>query len=476
MIRVAAALLAVLLAAPVSAERGVPSDWQAAMNRINADSVRGHLSFLASDLLEGRATPSRGLDVAAEYIAAQFRRAGLEPPLGAGYFQSLDLREVTPDLEGFECRILQAGGGDVLVSGVPYSKDGIAVDREPLLPIADSTVTAGDAVLVYRGDVSQPQELMKLLGASHAKLVIVVDPSGAMVRAVARTRVLPSTREPRLPAGRWLFVSSFPEALPPDARITVKAKPLAVRPLSARNVAGWLRGSDPVLRDTSVVVSAHYDHEGIKPFGTGDRIFNGANDDASGVTAVLEMADSFARLPQRPRRSILFVAFAGEENGLLGSREFVKHAPVELSRIVANINFEHLGRPDADGSNYIKKATVTGFDFSTIGATLTEAGDLAGFEFFKHEKYSDAFFAASDNYSFAQAGIPAHTVSNGYLFPEYHAPGDHWEKIDCDNMAGLTRALALGVLTMADDVRAPQWNGANEKTEAFRKAARGLAK
>ena len=476
MIRVAPAFLAVLLAAPVSAQRGVPSDWQAAMNRINADSVRGHLSFLASDLLEGRATPSRGLDVAAEYIAAQFRRAGLKPPLGGGYYQSLDLREVAPDLEGFECRVQQTGGGDVVVRGVPYSKDGIAVDREPLMPVADTTVTAPDAVLVYRGDVSKPQELMKLLGAGNAKLVIVVDPSGSMVRAVARPRVMASTREPRLPVGRWLFVPSFPEALPPDARITVRAKPLAVRPISARNVAGLLRGSDPVLRDTYVVVSAHYDHEGIKPFGTGDRIYNGANDDASGVTAVIELADSFARLPQRPRRGILFVAFAGEENGLLGSREFVRNPPVELARIVANINLEHLGRPDADGSNYIKKATVTGFDFSSIGATLTEAAGLAGFEFFKHEKYSDPFFAASDNYSFAQAGIPAHTVSNGYLFPEYHAPGDHWEKIDCENMAGLTRALALGVLTIADDARGPQWNEANEKTEAFRKAAKGLAK
>jgi Zn-dependent M28 family amino/carboxypeptidase len=195
---------------------------------------------------------------------------------------------------------------------------------------------------------------------------------------------------------------------------------------------------------------------------------------ASGVTALLEMAESFARLPQRPRRSILFVAFAGEEAGLLGSREFVKSPPVALHKIVANVNFEHLGRPDADGASQVGKGSITGFDYSTIGASLSEAARLAGFNLFKHEKYSDPFFAASDNLSFAKQGIPAHTVAAGFMFPEYHAQGDHWEKIDSDNMAGLVRALALGVLRIADDPRAPQWNEAIEKTEPYRKAAQAL--
>jgi hypothetical protein len=457
---------AVLLAAAIApAQRGVPSDWQAVMNRVRPESIRGHLSFLASDLLEGRGTPSRGLEIAAEYIASQFRRIGLEPVIDAGFFQPLDLREAAVDLEGFECRLDAAP-----VSGVPLSRDGIQVDREPLLPVTSTSVDARGAVIVFRGDVSRPRDVLKALGAIDAKLIIVVDPIGRVARAALRIAAVPAGQEPNVPAGRWLFVPSFPENLAPDARITVKAKPVSIRPLSARNVVGLMRGSDPALRDTYLVVSAHYDHEGMRPFGTGDRIYNGANDNASGVTGMLEMAAAFAPLPERPKRSILFVAFTAEEDGMLGSSEFVRHPPVPIGQIVANVNFEHLGRPDADGTSYLRKATITGYGYTSISTTLTEVGRLSGIEYLKHEKYNDAFFKASDNLSFAEVGIPAHTVSNGFIFPEYHAPGDEWQKIDSENMAALVRSLSLGVLTLADDARAPQWNETNEKTEEYRKS------
>ena len=456
------------------AQRGIPSDWQAVMNRIRPESIRGHLSFLASDLLEGRGTPSRGLDIAAEYIASEFRRAGLEPAAGNGdsYYQPLDLREAAVDLEGFECRVFDAGK-DVTVAGVPLSKDGIDVNREPLLPVSSASVVSPGAVVVYRASATDSMDVLKQLGASQAKVVVVVDPTGRLARAALRIPVVRAGREPRVASGRWLFVASFPEHLAPDARITVRAKPVAIRKLAASNVVALLRGSDPSLRDTYVVVSAHYDHEGMRLFGTGDRVFNGANDNASGVTGVLELAASMAVLPERPKRSILFATFAAEEDGLLGSAEFVDHSPVPLAGIVANINFEHLGRPDADNTSYLGKAAITGFDFSTISATLVEAGKLSGFQFIKHEKYSDPFFEASDNLSFANRGIPAHTVSNGYLFPEYHAVGDEWEKIDVNNMAALVRSVGLGVLTMADDVRKPQWNETNEKTIMYRHPSSG---
>jgi hypothetical protein len=237
---------AVLLAAAIApAQRGVPSDWQAVMNRVRPESIRGHLSFLASDLLEGRGTPSRGLEIAAEYIASQFRRIGLEPVIDAGFFQPLDLREAAVDLEGFECRLDAAP-----VSGVPLSRDGIQVDREPLLPVTSTSVDARGAVIVFRGDVSRPRDVLKALGAIDAKLIIVVDPTGRVARAALRIAAVPAGQEPNVPAGRWLFVPSFPENLAPDARITVKAKPVSIRPLSARNVVGLMRGSDPALRDT----------------------------------------------------------------------------------------------------------------------------------------------------------------------------------------------------------------------------------
>lgn len=446
------------------------------MNRIRPESVRGHVSFLASDLLEGRATPSRGLDIAAEYIASNFRRSGLEPISGASYYQTLGLRQVTPDRDPVEC-ILYAGGKVERLSGIAFSRDGISVDREPLMMTASAKVAAPEAVVVYRhGGGGAAQDTIKQIEGNGARLTIVVDPAGSLARSVARSRAFPAAREASLPKGRWLFVSSFPDDLAADARVSVKAPATEVTDSTSRNVAGILRGSDPALRDSYIVVSAHYDHVGTARFGSGDRIYNGANDDASGVTGVLEMADALSRLPERPKRSVIFAAFAGEESGLLGAREFVRNPPVPLGRIIANINLEHLGRSDADGVDNTHKANVTGFTFSSIGQSLAEAGRLAGFDITRNEKYSDDFFNSSDNAAFAQKGIPAHTVSNGYLFPEYHQPGDHWEKIDCENLAGLARALALGVLTMADDNRAPQWNEANEKTSKYREAAKELTK
>jgi hypothetical protein len=449
------------------AQRGVPSDWQAAMNRVRAESIRAHLSFLASDVLEGRGTPSRGLDVAAEYIASQFRRAGIDP-----IYQPLNLREAAVDFEGFQ-GVVYDNGRELHIGGVPVSRDGIQVEREPLLPAVSAAIPAKDAVVVFRGEIGdRPKDLLRQLGALEAKLMIVVDPSGRLVRAATRIATVPEGQEPKVSEGRFLFVPAFPENLAPDARITVKAKPMAIRPVPARNVAGVFRGSDPMLRDTYVVVSAHYDHEGMRPFGSGDRIYNGANDNASGVTGMLEMAASFAALPERPKRSVIFAAFAAEEDGMLGSQEFVKHSPVPIEKIVANVNFEHLGRPDADGTSYLRKGTITGFDFSTIATTLTAAARTMGVELLKHEKFSDPYFKASDNLSFAEVGIPAHTVSNGFIFPEYHAVGDQWEKIDSENMTGLVRALMLGVLTLADDPRAPQWNETNEKTLEYRQAGK----
>lgn len=455
----------------------VPSDWQAAMNRIRPESVRGHVSFLASDLLEGRGTPSRGLDIAAEYIASQFRRAGLDPlPGGSSYFQPLSgQKQVMPDAEPVECVIHVPGAAaPQRVTGLAFSLDGIDIDREPILETSAPKVAASEAVILYRSPSDDAQESFKELAANQARLTIVVDPAGGLARRIVRSRAFPADRESSLPKGRWLFVPSFPTGLPADARVSVRARPVAVTAAGSRNVVGILRGSDPALADTYLVVSAHYDHVGMDPFGSGDRIYNGANDDASGVTGLIEIAEALSKLPERPKRSIIFAAFAGEESGLLGAREFVRNPPVPLSRIVGNLNMEHLGRPDSDGIDARGKGSITGFTFSSITQALVDAGKLSGTEVYRHEKYSDDFFNASDNAAFAQKGIPAHTICNGFLFAEYHQQGDHWEKIDADNLARLARTIALGVLTLADDARAPQWNEAEEKTAKYREAAKGL--
>ena len=309
---------------------------KAALETISANSLKGHLSFLSSDLLEGRGTPSRGLDLAAEYIAAQFRRAGLEPVGDDGYFQ---------------------------------------------------TTTA-----TKRGE-SEPQKV--------------------------------------------------------------------------RNVVGLLRGSDPVLKDTYILVSAHYDHLGINPNLEGDKIFNGANDDGSGTVSVIELASALGSMKVRPKRSIVFITFFGEERGMLGSRFYGRNPIFPLAKTIAGINLEHMGRTDDNEGKRENEASMTGYDFSDMGPIFNDAGKPFGVKVTKHPVNSDAFFARSDNVALAGVGIPSHTLCTSFEFPDYHRVGDHWDKIDYPNLEKVLKAVGLGILTLADSATEPKWNENNPKTSRY---------
>jgi len=337
------------------ADQPLTTEQRTVMDHVAADSLRGNLSFLASDLLEGRATPSRGLDLAAEYIAAQFRRAGLEPAGDDGYFQTATLADL------------------------------------------------GD-----RGN-----RLAQLLGAD--------DPSSIKIR----------------------------------------------------NIAGILRGSDPQLRDTYVVLSSHYDHLGMAASGD-DRIYNGANDDGSGSASVIEVASALAALPVHPKRSVLFILFFGEERGLLGSRFYAAHPLVPPAETVAGLNLEQVGRTDAADGPQIKTASITGYDFSDVPGILADAAQAAGITVYKNPQNSDAYFNRSDNQSLADLGIPAHTLCVAYEFPDYHKVSDTWDKIDYDNMAAVDRAVALGIMKLASDAAPPKWNEEYAPAKRYLDAARKL--
>jgi Zn-dependent M28 family amino/carboxypeptidase len=241
-----------------------------------------------------------------------------------------------------------------------------------------------------------------------------------------------------------------------------------------RNVVGLLRGSDPVLRDSYVIVSAHYDHIGVRPTGDGDRINNGANDDGSGTVSVIELASALASLKQRPKRSVVFIAWFGEEKGLQGSRYYARHPAFPLEKTVAMVNLEHLGRTDDSEGLKLNSATLTGFDFTDLGPIFRAAGEMTGVDVYKSEKNSDAFFSRSDNQALADAGIPAHTLCVAFIFPDYHKVGDHWEKIDYANLARVNRAIGLALLTIADNAEPPKWNESNPKTAKYVQAWRAL--
>ena len=256
---------------------------------------------------------------------------------------------------------------------------------------------------------------------------------------------------------------------PSAATLSLRAGEPKERTTKVRNVIGLLRGSDPALKETYVVLSAHTTTSvsGLRtPRETG--FITSANDDGSGTVSVIEIASALATLKPRPRRSLVFVTFYGEEHGLVGSRYYVEHPVMPLEKTVVDINLEQVGRTDDSDGPRIAAATVTGFDYSDVASTMCHAGQAVGVAVVKHSTKSDSYFDASDNAAFARAGIPAHTISVAYMFPDYHGADDEWEKIDFVNMAKVDRMAALGVIMIADGP-APAWNKDNPRAAPYRK-------
>lgn len=240
------------------------------------------------------------------------------------------------------------------------------------------------------------------------------------------------------------FVQSYP--LPAASREAAAAR--------APNVVGIRRGSDPALRDTYVVLSAHMDHVGIgPPDATGDSIYNGADDDASGTAAIVEVAEAFASLPDPPARSLLFLAVSGEERGLLGSRWFADHPPFPTDRLAANLNVDMISR------NEPGSIALIGLDHSSLGPLVRSIADELpelGLAVLSDPWPEERFFFRSDHYSFARRGVPAIFFFAG-THEDYHRPSDEIEEIDPDKAARVARLVFYVAAAVAGDAEAPQW-------------------
>lgn len=454
--------------------------------RVRANDLKADVSFLASDALEGRGTPSPGLDIAAEYVAAQFRRAGLEPAGDDGYFQTANYQSVTPNPEGLELTFetggttLKANRSEMallepaateLVRASVIRSELSAAGLEELRPEqVRGKVLLGEipdaAGAFYEVFMRLPDAVARL----EPSLVILIR-KGAMastLRARLRDALAPASRVPILVV--WDAAIRATAGAAGSATVSVHIAAPAVQPVKLRNVIGVLRGSDPVLRDTYVVVSAHYDHLGVRGTGEGDHIFNGANDDASGTASVIAVAAGLSEQAQKPKRSTVFITFFGEESGELGSRFYCQHPVFAPDRTVADVNLEHLGRTDDVEGPRLLQFNLTGFDYTDLAATFIKAGSETGIKVAKRERSSDTFFVASDNESFANIGIPSTTLSVSYIFPDYHKPGDEWPKLDYENMARVDDAIELGVFRLADSVETPQWNRNNPKASRYLQA------
>ncbi len=500
-------------APPAPAE--LPAAQVQALDRITPDSLRGHLSFLASDLLEGRDTPSKGLDLAAEYIAAQFRRAGLEAVGDDGYFQTARWELAEPDVTSFRMDVFSAPdavfrvdkGSVSLVRAGAINLDATGVFKADFKTDLDipADQLAGRVVLVEGPDLRQldaparrPVQMAlnafraKLTTAKAAWLVVVsreaddatglgagrlIDPvnpeaservttPGGLNASVIGTITVQDPRFATLFDGLRLGPS-------PMTTVALHLGEPTRRPVSLRNVVGLLRGSDPTLSETVVMVTAHYDHIGVRgPSSTPDRIYNGANDDGSGTVSVIELASALAALKpaDRPKRSILFATFFGEEHGLLGSRYYGRHPIIPVNKTVADLNLEQVGRTDSSEGPQVNTASLTGFGFSEVSSILVRAGALEGIKVYRHPQNSDAYFGASDNQALADLGVPAHTLCVAYQYADYHGAADHWDKLDYPNMARVDRVVARALLTIADTPAEPRWDEVNPKAAKYRKA------
>jgi Zn-dependent M28 family amino/carboxypeptidase len=227
-------------------------------------------------------------------------------------------------------------------------------------------------------------------------------------------------------------------------------------PHQVPNVVGMVRGRDPALRDEYVVITAHFDHVGSRCRGVSDtdRICNGADDNASGTTGLLELAEAFARPEARPRRSMLFVAVSGEERGLWGSQYFAEHPPVPIDRIVANVNMDHLGR------NWPDSIVVIGGEHSDLGATLAQVvGEHAelGIGVLPDQWPGQRIYFRSDHYNFAKQGVPILFFTNGF-HDDYHAVTDSPDKIDAEKQARVVRLIFYTAHRVADQRQRPAWD------------------
>jgi hypothetical protein len=487
---------------------------------ITAADLHQRIAYLASDALQGRDTPSPGLEAAATWIADEFQRFGLEPAGENGFMQrypfpleDLDVRRVRLDLVGGATHTLQYGddffahpgtapsyavgavylaspeelegvpaGGlrgraaIIRLTGTPESaRGGVRLDsraREQVQQAAARAQAAGAAAVVFVLDEQVGRTAMSALASTAETprrvaggLAAAGQPATFFMSHAAAVRMF---RMARLSGAELLRLQRVDRPVPlPGVTLRLDAPYRRLDSADAPNVVGLLPGSDPVLRDTYVVLSAHMDHVGIgRPDATGDSIYSGADDNASGTAALMAVAQAFAALPDRPARSIMFLAVSGEEKGLVGSRWYAEHPTVPLDAMVANINLDMIGRNAPDS------IVVIGKEYSSLGPLVREVAEAnrrLGLTVVPDRWPEERFFFRSDHFSFAAREVPALFFFAG-VHEDYHRPSDTADRIDADKVERVARLVFLLTNEIARRPDAPAWDAAG--LEAVRSMTR----
>jgi hypothetical protein len=459
---------------------------------ITRDEVEAHLLFLASDEMRGRDTGSPEQLIAANYLAAEFQRLGLRKPESLNsYFQPVDLVNRFPATSGkfvlgdevfsYKEHFIQLEGeniswqGEAVFAGYASAEDLEKVDVQGKLVVAlaGNRDSEGNAMTIFMAS-GEKRNRVEAAGAAGLVEIFAVPqiPWPVLVNYFTTNSSMTLGGGKGKGAHIWLKSSDAvsvqklkeTEALP--ASLTIEG--LRTIPVQARNVVGILEGADPKLRQEYLVVSAHYDHVGVSRRGNqSDSIYNGARDNAIGVTGMLATARYLS--VYRPKRSVLFIAFTAEEKGLLGSRYYVEHPVVPLHQCVFNFNC------DGAGYNSTEIATVIGMERTTAEQDLTKACSAFGLRAAVDPVPEQNLFERSDNLNFAVKGVPAITFApgltafDGEINKYYHQPADEVSSLDFNYLLRFFRSYVYANVLLANAPRPPVWKAGDKYEAAARK-------
>ena len=463
-----------------------------AKSQICGACIHANMDFLASDALRGRGSATPDEFIAATYVGAQLEQYGVEPAGDNGtYVQQGTLLRVkltaAPQL-----KYMTPGNGIPAETKVwTHGKEMLVLYlkstdfRGPLKRVdADSFSASAQTDRLHNSGPQaaaatnniQPGSVTLILGRDREKIQAAVS---AAIEGGAAAVLMPASPQvteswesrgktwPELPL-RVEGMNSGPElgganvfALSQEALASLKGIPdgsmfyfegaiSAPEKVHTWNAVGKITGSDPALRQHALLLSAHLDHLGVGKPVKGDSIYNGADDDASGTVAVLELARVLALGP-KPKRTVVFALFGSEEFGGLGSTWFELHPPISMEAIAVNLGFEMIGRPDPKYP--VDYLWLTGWERSNLGPALAEHGA----KLVADARPDQDFFARSDNYVFAKKGIVAQTVSSYGMHADYHKPSDDVAHIDFKHMTAAIASLIAPVEWLVNSNFEPQW-------------------
>ena len=495
-------LFLLALASPLAAQAPDRSLEQAAATITESDVMR-RVHVIAHDSMMGRDTPSRGLDMTAQYVADEFKRFGLKPGGENGtFFQRYQISRTRLDPAGShvgfamsgshlhaelakDARYLyggipagEVGGPAVLFAGVYDSARGVGDLRNKMAMVVVDNPTGprpleanrliraivraepkGVVLIVNRDsatfatELSRPATARTAIEGAQGPRVAVVEVHERVVGSLLRTAGI-NLAELR---GLKTFTSRPVTGL----TVMIDLKETTLERGSAPNTIGILEGTDPQLKNEYLVFSAHMDHVGIST-GRADSINNGADDDASGTVGVVELAEAFSKA--RPRRSILFITVSGEEKGLWGSQYFAEHPTVPVASMVADLNIDMIGR------NWKDTIVAIGKEHSDLGTTLhrvNQSHPELRMTAIDDRWPQENFYFRSDHYNFARKGVPILFFFNG-THEDYHRPSDSPDKIDGEKEARILRLLFYLGQDIANAPGRPKW-----KPESYRQIVEG---